>query len=260
MINIFNFRIRSFFVVGFIGFLFSLSACSKENTTTVQASAGKMIGTIQTWDDKTISTNDAGGISIVLNNLTGFSSSTTTDASGKFLFENLPYDVYDMVISKAGYGTLKVFGISHTSSSSSLFTLLPTISFGKISTTSVTSFSVAGNTFNGMPGVSFNYAFNPSPSTSNRAFIRYFLSTTPDVSNTNYQAYSSIYNFSSLSNMAGFTSNDLVGMGFTVGQTVYVRMYGDSFKSNDFMDPNTSKREFPNINNTTTTAISFVVP
>ncbi len=259
MIYTLNLNLRIILMACVMGIVITQESCSKETATPIQASSGKLIGNIQTWDDKTVSTNDAGGISISLNNLTGFSTNSTTDASGKFLFENLPFDVYDMIISKAGYGTLKVFGISHTSSSSSLFTLLPTISFGKISTTSVSAFSVAGNSFNGVPGVSFNYGLNPTPSSSSRAFIRYFFSTTPDVSSTNYVAYSSLYNFSSLSNVAGFTSNDLIGMGFSTGQTVYVRMYGDSFKANDFTDPNTNKREFPNINSNTTAAVSFIV-
>lgn len=234
-------------------------SCTKENDPPVQPTAAKITGTIQGWDDKTNSA-DASGVSVKITNLTGLTSETLTDAAGKYSFDNIPFDSYDMVITKTGHGTYKVFGITHVYSSGSSFTTVPNISFGKTSTTTVTALSVSGNTINGLPGVTFDYATSPLPSTSGRVFIRYFLSSSPDVSEVNYTAYSPVFNFTNLSNITGFSSNDLIGMGFSVGQRVYAKMYGDSFIANDYVDPNTGKRVFPNINTTAAPAVSFVVP
>lgn len=236
-------------------FLFS---CSKKDQAPDTPVRGSLSGTIQAWNDKTSSLTDASGILVKISNLNNFSA--VTDAAGRYTIDNVPYDIHDVEISKTGYGTLKVFGITHDGTGSNTGTIVPTISFGQLSTTTVTGLSVAGNTINGTPGVSFNYVISPVPGTSNRAFVRYFLSTSPTVSSSEYMAYSIVYNFSNLSNITGFTTNELLGMGFSSGQTVYARMYGDSFRANDYLDPNTGQRVFPNINPAAAAAVSFIVP
>lgn len=246
------------YIVYFAAVSLFLVSCSKKDQAPETPVRGSFSGTIQAWNDKTGSLSDASGILVKISNLSNFSA--TTDASGRYTIENVPYNIHDVEISKTGFGTLKVFGITHDGTGSNTGTIVPTISFGQLSTTSVTAFSVAGNTINGAPGVSFNYTISPVPSTSNRAFVRYFLSTSAAVSSTNYMAYSTVNNFSNLSNITGFTSSELLGMGFTTGQTVYVRMYGDSFRSNDYLDPNSGIRVFPNINPTAAPAVSFIVP
>lgn len=237
----------------FIAFVTLFFSCKKE-TATNNTSVGKLNGTIQTWDDKLNSTNDAAGITVTISNLPN--TTTTTDVNGRFSFDNLPNDEYDLVLSKNGYGTKKIIGLSHTSAT----TTIPVIGFGKISTTTVSTLSVSGNTFNGEPGVSFNYAFSPAPTTSNRSFVRYFFSNAATVSNTNYAAYSSLKSYSSNISFAGFTNGELIAMGFTSGQTIFVKAYGDSFQSNDYTEPNTGLRIFPNLNTTSPAAVSFIMP
>lgn len=238
--------------------VFLVSSCDKKDSDNNPPSGANLNGSIQTWDDKLNSTTDGAGITVTITNLPGVS--TTTDANGRYSFVNLPFDTYDLSVSKAGYGTYRVFGITHSYNAAQSFTQAPLIGFGKTSTTTVTGLSVSGNTFNGEPGVSFTYNLSPIPSTASRAFVRYFLSTTADVSSTNYRAFSTLLNFSNLSNNTGFTQSQLISMGFTSGQTVFVRLYGDSFKSNDYFDPNLGRDVFPNINPATVPAISFVVP
>ncbi len=234
-------------------FVFILFSCKKD-TATNNISLGKLSGSIQTWDDKLNSINDALGITVSIGNLPN--TTTTTDANGRFSFDNLPYDEYEIVITKSGYGTKKVIGVKHASTA----TTIPVIGFGKVSTTTVSTFSVIGNTFNGEPGVSFNYAFSPAPTTSNRSFVRYFFSNAATVSNTNYSAFSSLKSYSSNISFAGFTNGELAAMGFTSGQTIFVKVYGDSFQSNDYIEPNSGLRIFPNLNNTSPAAVSFVMP
>lgn len=231
------------------------TSCKKEAVSNIPT-AGKLSGTVQTWDDKLNNTTDRSGVTVTITNLTNVSA--VTDANGRYSFENIAFDLYDLSFNKAGYGTFKVFGVSHTSNNSS--TELPLVGLGRTSTTSVTALSVNGNTINGEPGVTFNYDISPAPSTASRAFVRYFLGTTASVSNSNYVAFTDVLNFSNLSNVTGFTQSQLLGWGFTSGQTVYAKMYGDSFKSNEYTVPNTGITIFPNINPVSAPPVSFVVP
>jgi hypothetical protein len=55
------------------------------------------------------------------------------------------------------------------------------------------------------------------------------------------------------------TQQQLNDYGFSTGSTVYIRVYGDSYYSNNYLDP-TGGQIFPNINSNAVTSISFVVP
>lgn len=236
-------------------FIFS---CSKNGGDSNGTPGGRLSGTVQTWDDKLNSTTDQAGVTVTISDQPTFVA--ITDATGRYTFDDLAFGVHDLTFSKSGYGTSKLYGVVHNALSATPTTQVANFSFGKTSTTTVTAFAVSGNTFNGQPGVSFSYNFGSAPSTGNRAFVRYFLSAAADVSSTSYSAFSPVVNFSNTSAIAGFTVNDLVSMGFSSGQTVYVRMYGDSFRSNEYKDPNTGKWVFPNINPNTVAAVSFQVP
>jgi hypothetical protein len=237
-----------------------ISSCSEDNDTPALPTKGTLLGNIQTFDDKLISTSDNGGVTVSASNLTGQTFTTTTDNTGRYTFNELPFDNYQFEISKTGYGTLKVFGISHVYNKDVISTIVQNITFGKLSTTTVTGLSFKEFSINGEVGVSFDYNLSPVPTPSNKAFVRYFLSTSANVSNSNFTARTEVLSFSSLSANTGFTKEKLLEMGFTTGQTVYVRMYGDSFISNNWEDPTSGVEVFPNINPTTVAAVSFVVP
>ncbi|MCG9900503.1 MAG: carboxypeptidase regulatory-like domain-containing protein [Hydrotalea sp.] len=229
-------------------------ACKKESQPAV--ATGSIGGSLQTFDDKLTALSDAAGFTVTLSNPAATNMTTTTDATGRFSFSGVPYDSYELSFSKTGYGTYRIFGLSHDSAS----TQIPHFSVGRTSTTTVSSLSVSGSTFQGESGVRFTYTVAPTPTTTNRAFVRYFLGTSNMVSPNNYTAVSDLINFTNLSAETGFTQRALISMGFTTGQTVWVRMYGDSWRSNDYFDPNLRTRVFPNLNSTSPAAISFVVP
>lgn len=233
-----------------------ITSCSKDSNETPTPTGGPLSGTVQVWDDKTNTLTDNSGVTITVDDLTN--TSTTTDASGKYTFTNLPYDLHDFTVSKTGYGTHKLFGVSHKSGTSG--TVLPAIQFGKQATTSVTSLTVSGNTYNGTPGASVLYSVSPTPSATNRGYVRYFLSTNKDVSNTNYMYASPVTSVLNNNVSGGFTKEDLLTAGFTSGQTVYIRLYGESVQSNAYTDPNVGVRTFPNINTNTVAAVSFIMP
>jgi hypothetical protein len=256
----FNLILKGVFLILSLSSVLFLTSCSDDNDTPPIPTKGTLLGNIQTFDDKLVSTNDAGGVIVTASNLTGQTFTATTDNTGRYTFNDLPFDSYQFEISKTGYGTLKVFGISHVYNKDVISTIVQNVPFGKLSTTTVTGLSFKEFSINGEVGVSFNYALSPTPSPSNKGFVRYFLSTSANVSNSNYTARTEVLSFSSLSANTGFPKERLLEMGFTAGQTVYVRMYGDSFISNNWEDPTSGVEVFPNINPTTVAAVSFVVP
>jgi hypothetical protein len=247
---------KNLFTQAIIAFavLFTFNACKKESTNPEPTGTkSKLTGTVQLWDDKVDFNLDKSGVTVSIDGV----PSTTTDANGRYSFDNLINDIYTITFTKAGYGTCKLVGINHAYNAAG--TTVPNKSLGKISTTKVDAFSYNNNTFNGAPGASFTYTLNPAPSVNNKGFVRYFLSKSASVSNTNYEAFTEVKSYSS-NNIAGFSVDDLAALGFQSGQTVYIKMYGDSFISNDYDDPNSGKRIFPNLNTSSPAAVSFVIP
>jgi len=56
------------------------------------------------------------------------------------------------------------------------------------------------------------------------------------------------------------TASDLSGMGFSSGATVYVKVYGDSFWSNEYENSGLGIKVFVNLNIVSASAVSFDVP
>ena len=245
-----------------INYLYSLlwlivvTSCTIKSDQTPVSAAGLLSGSIQLWDDKTSTLTDNSGVVITVDDLSN--TSAQTDAMGKYSFSNLPYGLHDLTIAKAGYGSYRLFGVSHMTNTNG--TTLPAVQLGKLATTSVTSLTVSGTTYNGSPGVSVLYSVSPTPTAANRGYIRYFLSTDKGVSNTNYKYASSILSVLNNNTTGGFTKDDLLTAGFTSGQTVYLRLYGESVQSNAYTDPNIGVMVFPNSNFNTVSAVPFVMP
>ena len=232
-------------------------SCSKTNPG--PPISGKLSGTIQTWDDKSTAIADKGGITVTTEYPAA--NSTTTDTSGKFSFDNLDFDKYDISFSKPGYGTYKIFSYAHNNNPATTQTVntIPLINFAKISTTAITNLVYLKASVNGVVGVSFQVTVSPNPTTLKRAFIRYFLSNSSSVSDTSYAVYTPPIGTSTTVATDGFTNDELTGYGFTKGQKIYIKAYGESLRSNDYDDPNLRKRVFPNLNPTSAPAISFVM-
>lgn len=228
--------------------------------------ARNLNGSVQLWDDKTNVLSDHGGVAVTIDGQAGIRA--TTNSTGDYVFGNLPYGTYTLSFTKEGIGTYRLFGLRHTDGTApgDSSSLPRVVQLGKQSTTSITSFTLAGNTYAGDStqtdgsGVTFRATISPAPSSASRAYIRHFLSTEPTVSSTNYTYASPLTALLSNNALSGFSKNALLKAGFKAGQTVYVRAYGDSFQSNQYVDPETGLRRFPNVNATSPPALSFVVP
>jgi hypothetical protein len=226
---------RYSFLLLLVGFL----SCKDSSTDTiVPATDADITGFVNLYDEG-ISLLDNSGMKVSVQGSSPLISATT-DAKGKFVLSDVPFGTHTLVYEKAGYGTYKKPGVVHSTDGSPTF-IANTPSLGKVSSTTVTNLTTSQDGSTILVAVTTN----PAGSLGNTRYIRYFLSPSSTVSKDNYSYVSSGY---------------LITWGFTSGQTVYVKVYGDAFWSNEYQETTTGSKIFPNLNSTSANSVSFKVP
>jgi uncharacterized surface anchored protein len=225
------------------------------------ASKGIIKGTVNVYDDKgNQNADDKANVKVVVLNGTTEVGSATTVTAGNYTLANIPFGTYDLAFSRADIGLYKLFGVQVSNSNVNSTTTVSTVQLGQISGTSITDFTYVDNTFGGAPGASYTISVSPSPSASGRGYFRIFLGTNANVSKDNYGNYTAVRSIISNNATGGFSQADLNTLGFTSGQTVYMIAYGESPQTNEYTDPSTGKKVFPNLNAVNRPAIPFIVP
>lgn len=183
----------------------------------------------------------------------GSSISATTNSNGQFTLSNVPFGTVTLVYQKNGFGTFKKFDVNH-SDGNTFITETP--SLGQKSTTSITDLSVTNNGSD----ITVAATTDPDGSIGNTRYIRFFFSTQSNVSSENYEAVLETLPAQINPRNLNLNSDSLDALGFSSGQTVYVKCYGESFWSNQYDEPNSATTIFPNLNPNSAAAVSFVVP
>lgn len=234
----------------FISFLF-LNACKEKNTqpppTITSANAS---GEVNLFDEGMISLNDSGMTVIIADSDPIIS--VVTDDEGVFIFEDLEYGTYTLEYEKENYGTYKIFDLLHKEGASFLSTV-PAL--GQKSSTEV--LSVSQSQFE--QSILIDVECSPPANTTNTNYLRYFLTLSPNVSSSLFSSFSQTLSCEIDPCVITLTQSQLNNLGFDSGTTVYIRVYGESFWSNNYQDPDDG-HIFPNLNPTTADAISFIVP
>ncbi len=106
----------------------------------------------------------------------------------------------------------------------------------------------------------FSVTTDPGGNNANTRYFRFFLSTDSNVSNENYSYHSPGLISQINPNEFMLTPEDFTNYGFSSGETVYMRVYGESYWTNEYEDPNLGRTIFPNLNMNTVDAVSFVIP
>jgi hypothetical protein len=78
---------------------------------------GTVYGNLVVYNEFSWPIADSSGVSVSLN-VGSTVHTTTSDASGNYYFHGLPSGTYNLTYQKTGFGTMKVFGISHSPGSS----------------------------------------------------------------------------------------------------------------------------------------------
>jgi hypothetical protein len=233
-------------------FILVILSCAKDkNTDPTPITKSDITGYVHLYDEG-ITEVDYSGMDVSLVGTIPIVS-TKTDANGFFRLSDVYFGKYTLVYEKSGFGTFKKFDVDHNNN---ITTILNTSSLGYKSTTAITNLNanVIGDE------VILSVTTNPAGSLGNTRYIRYFLSINSNVSDVNYSYYSP--GLISQINPKDITlsKNDLINAGFLSGTTVYVKVYGDSFWSNDYTDPDLNRKVFPNLNINSSNTVYFVVP
>lgn len=232
--------------------LIGFTSCSKEEDPTPEPiTKANIIGSVNLYNEGVTEIDNSNMIVKV----EGTGISASTDADGDFTLSDVAFGTYSLIYEKSGYGTFKKFDIEHTNTGSSTI-IMENPSLGESSTTKVTDLTVSVNGND----VLVSITTDPAGSNSNTRYIRYFLSTDSNVSNENYTFYSPGLISQINPNEITLSQSDLTNAGFSSGQTVHVKAYGDSFWSNEYDDPDLGRKVFPNLNMTSVNSVSFIVP
>lgn len=238
---------------GFFVVLMLISCNGDDDPAPDPITTANIIGSVNLYDNGTNQIDNT-GMTVKIDGSSPMVSATT-DIDGNFTLADVPFGTYTLVYEKPGFGTFKKFEIEHTNAVSST-AIANSPSLGQMSTTQITNLetNLSGN------DVIISVTTDPSGNSNNERYIRFFYSTSANVSDENYTNYSEGLISQINPYEKTLTSSDLSNMGFSSGATVYVRVYGDSFWSNEYDDPDLGRRVFPNLNSASANAVSFIVP
>ena len=177
-----------------------------------------------------------------------------TDVVGMYIIRDVPFGDYKLVFQKEGYGTYVMNGVKHVSDGEATFIdVIPLLSQKSTTTIKVLTVEVSGRT------IYFTVITSPLSSALENRYVRLFFDEGAAVSDSVYKNYSDIFTVRDTPYTIEVLKDDFYDMGFEPGQKVYVKAYGDSFYSNDYLNDD-SLRVFPNLNHETPEALSFVLP
>ncbi|AMQ56925.1 carboxypeptidase-like regulatory domain-containing protein [Algoriphagus sanaruensis] len=223
------------------------SSCGNSENPDTLPTSGAITGSVLLFGEGSASLPPAGMKVSIENSSPPIEA--TTDNAGKFTLENVPFGTYTLSYEKEGFGTYKKPEIVHEAVISPI-SITP--SLGQLSSTQVIEVRMEKS---GSSLITY-VTTNPAASINSRRYIRYFFGTTPNVSASNYTAYSETYVVQDTPYYRTFAPSQLSQLGLNPTGTIYMRVYGDSFFSNDYLDPVTKKRVFPNLNPNTVAAKS----
>lgn len=237
----------------FLNLLIVSVGCSNDDNTPATPASGSISGEVMLYDEGTVNLGGEGMTIIVQDSDPQIMA--TTNSLGQFTLENVPFGTHTLSYEKEGYGTFKRFEVELTADNSPL-SLEDTPSLGQLSTTAVVEITaeVEGDE------VTLFVGTDPAGNVGNIRYVRFFLRDRENVSDERYGYFSETIAAGNNPVEFNLTRSQLESLGFAQGSEVYVIAYGDSFWSNDYLDPNESIFVFPNLNPSTVAPITFEVP
>ncbi len=241
-------------VLSFIFILLLHNSCKKENNQTEPITEADIAGSVNLFDDGT-NKLDGAGMTISIEDADP-ALVTVTNTKGEFTLKDIPFGKYNIIYSKTGYGTYKIFGIDHTGGECGCTTVIREIpSLGKKSTSRVNSLSASPSGLD----VILTLSVTPAPDADNPGYIRLFFHSEAKVGYTNYLEFLGHYEIKSDPAEIKLSQSDLKDMGFLKGSSVYVIAYCDSYYTNEYVNPEENMMVFPNLSMKSSMPVNFEV-
>lgn len=231
--------------------LVTLSCTNDDDENFSSNEIGKITGNVNLYDEGTTQVDNS-NMTVKVEGITSIIS-TTTIADGNFILQGVPYGTHVITYEKPGFGTFKKFGVEHENSSTPISN---TPSLGEISSTEI--MDVQTSTLDDVVVVSINT--EPAGSLGNTRYVRYFLGVDSNVNKENYLYFSPGFVSQINPKEISVSKTDLLNAGFSTGDTVFIKVYGDSFWSNKYYNPTLDRYVFPNLNLSSVDPVSFIVP
>lgn len=181
---------------------------------------GSITGSLGVYDEFSWPETDFAGVAVTLSS-GSFQKKGTTDAAGHYAFSGIPTGTYNLSYEKAGFGTMKVFGLSHTGGG-----LLPTpvqeVNILQLpARTAIDSISAVNS--------SFYYRVWIYLDTSSTHYVQYYgnmvllIGNTPDLSLSNYLImYSETIHTDGVGAYQDLIDKESLASYFNPGDTIYV--------------------------------------
>jgi len=184
--------------------------------------------------------------------ITGETYTATTAANGSYVLTSVPLGTYELVYEKEGFGTFKT-EVEHSRSFERGSTTLLTYYLGEKSTTFIGGNGSAAFD-NG--NLVIDASTLPAGSATNPVYLSTFFSKEDNVSNqVNIGLIGPVRYISGSTNVeVEITAAELANLGFTSGETIYFRIYGDSFQTNAYQGED--GKIHPNANTTSNASVS----
>jgi hypothetical protein len=234
-------------VATFVIFLV-FNSCSKEEQS-VPGVTGTLEGTVTLYDEFGEAVIDKSGVTISIGGIFP-PKSATTDIDGKYILENLPTGRYVIIFSKSGYGDYKFNDYAFVGGGGSQ---IRDCSITKKSTTFVTNLTLSE-----LSGTAMTVNCTVSPEVPPDFFrgIRFFFGTSASVSSSNYITNS----FDASATNLYSSSRTYDKTKFPTGTILYVKAYGESFRSTGYNDIITHQFIFSTLNPEGSNTASITVP
>lgn len=195
-----------------------------------EETAGPISGSVSLFSSRGLpELNEGMTVSIEGTNL-----STVTDRQGNYNFPSVPFGNYELKFEKEGFGTF-FKPVEHDKGFREFGTRLIDISLGMKSSTAIYELLARLN----QGAIETRVVTAPIGTGISPVYVTYFFGDDVDVSNSVNQGVVGPLTFSegTAGNIVNFSKERLAEMGFETGETVYIRVYGDSFHTNFYQGP-----------------------
>jgi len=220
--------------------------------TNSQTLTGDIVGFVGLYEVDGNKSLIQAGVSITVE---GTTKSAITDVNGRFVLSGITTGIYNLVFSKAGYGTYKIISFQFVGGGTAYSG--GTAYMGYPVLTKIANFNISGLTATSSVGViNLNGTISGTVPTPYASFVT-FISSNALVSSqpSNYESFKILYiNTSSSSVTTSFGSTDLVK-----GQTIYLRTYAIPGIYMYYPDIVTGRYYFPSLGPNPSNVVSVIV-